>query len=144
MIEWFGVATEKVGPYSDTPDGKVVFFCGGDHLNLIDEKTGVFRDPLHGNSRVQLKPGMSVACSGGYESFGYELAGGGFAVVLCGHFERGALLANTAGLVRYRTSMSQGQSVDAAKVLMTTKILHEMVHAADSINQCKDIAPTSR
>jgi len=128
-----------VGPYSDTVDGKVVIFCGSDHLASIDTNTGMFRDQLNSYSPVKLRPGMTVACSGDYEAFGYQLAGGGFAIVLCGHAPLSALHARTDGLKIYRLYQFEGFTVDAAKTLMTYKLLHEFIHVADSINQCTSI-----
>lgn len=135
-LAWFGVAASKVGPYSDTADGKVVIFCGSDHLASIDANTGMFRDQLNSYSPVKLRPGMTVACSGDYEAFGYQLAGGGFAIVLCGQSPHSALQASTEGLKMYRAWQFEGKPVDGAKILMTYKILYEFIHVADPINQC--------
>lgn len=118
-------------------DGKVVVFCGSDHLASIDTNTGMFRDQLNSYSPVKLRPGMTIACSGDYEAFGYQLAGGGFAIVLCGHTPLSALHAKTDGLKIYRLYQFEGFFVDGAKTLMTYKILHEFIHVADPINQCR-------
>ena len=131
--------------------------CNDDHLTSIDVNSGYFADKAR-DTKFYLSPGTRRACNpsarSGVYAFGYpiftkssfdggEYANQGHVIVLCKGYEGAVLDSNPRDLGFLQTPGADYSSLTATHfgTTMTVKILHEIIHAADPINQCQCCSP---
>ena len=152
LLAWYNVAVNNIGPYSDSEDGRLLVYCNDDHLTSVNVNLGQFRDVSRPGVTFMLRPGMNKACSNGFYAFGYPISvlpgitSGKpyFAIVLCRGYTGAALDAPPTNFdVLQRTNEAlKDKEVMAPASMMTGKILHEFMHMAGPMTQCKWLIST--
>ena len=146
-LAWYNVAMNQIGSYSDVEDGKVLIYCNDDHLTALNINSGFFSDTSRPGTKFTLRPGMNKGCSKGLYAFGYPIftnpkKGSGqpyYAIVLCKGYNGATLnsLPQSLNILQDADTKFEDLKVMSPASMMTGKILHEFIHAAGPINECK-------
>lgn len=147
--DWFNlIITKASGPHP--PDTGITIECSDRHLTQIDPASGSYRDPGRGNTpvRVNRRNRGQGACGGVMGGFTYSFdypvgtqRKTGAVVLLCSDSPSGIINSREPYTVSQLRDNNIGTfTIDHFRSIMSVKVLHEFIHAAD-VNWCKTKPP---